>query len=318
MLGVRRVDVVARGEVQDRRAADVVEQRRLAVEVRAEEDALAQARLGDLDRVEAARLEHGLHDDRAGEDEVGARVLDALDRRALGCGQRGELVDERVEALAADLEALHADRRQALLGLHRRGEVAHRAADADEPLRRCASSHGASRSSVSRTCFCSALRCFLGASLGIGQEVLGHAHGAQRPRAEPARVAAVDLDELQRAAAEVEHDAVGERRRVHGRDVAVVRLLLLGEHAHLEAGLALDAREELRLVGGVADRARRDRLDVLRADLRRLAEVREDLRGFERAPHRLLAELAGRLDPLADANGEVDLVGALPPARRPP
>ena len=45
---------------------------------------------------------------------------------------------------------------------------------------------------------------------------------------EPRRpgVAAEDLDELQRAAAEVEHGAVGERRRVHRREVAVVGLLL--------------------------------------------------------------------------------------------
>ena len=51
----------------------------------------------------------------------------------------------------------------------------------------------------------------------------------------------------------------------------------------------------------------------VRADLHRAAEVREDVRGFERALHRLLAELAGRLDALADADREVDLVGALPP-----
>jgi hypothetical protein len=41
--------------------------------------------------------------------------------------------------------------------------------------------------------------------------------------------------------------------------------------------------------------------------------VREHLGGLERAPHRLLAELAGGIEPLADPDREMDLVGALPP-----
>ena len=90
VLGVLRADLVAGGEVRDARRAHVVEQRRVAGQVLAEEDALAQAGLGDRDRVELAVLEHGLHDDRAGQDEVGARVLDALDVAALVGRQLGE------------------------------------------------------------------------------------------------------------------------------------------------------------------------------------------------------------------------------------
>ena len=170
VLGVGRVDVVARGEVEDRGAAHVVEQRRLAVEQLAEEDALAQAGLGDLDRLVAARFEHRLHDDRPGEDEVGAAVLDPLDRRALGCRQRGELVDEVVELLAVDLKALHAERR--LAGLRpaprRRGCAS---------CRRCRRGAGwrvparARRPrAIARTCFCSALRCFFVASSPSGRK----------------------------------------------------------------------------------------------------------------------------------------------------
>ena len=85
--GVRAVlgvHPVLRGEVDDARAAHVVEQRRLAAEVVLEEHALAQARLGDLEALEAADLHHRLHDDRAAEDDVAARGLDAGELGALG------------------------------------------------------------------------------------------------------------------------------------------------------------------------------------------------------------------------------------------
>ena len=176
-------------------------------------------------------------------------------------------------------------------------------------------SHGASSSSVWMTCARSALRAFFGGVLGVGQEVLGHAHGAQRPRAEPAGMAAVDLDELQRAAAEVEHDAVGERRRVDRREVAVVGLLLAWPARAPRRPVSRSTRSRNSAwleASRIALVATGD--DVLRADPGRVAEVREDLGRLERALHRLGPELAGRLEPLADADGEVDLVGALPPA----
>ena len=248
MLGVRRVDAVAGGEVQDARAPHVLEQRRVALEVRAEEDALAQPRLGDLDRVEAAGLQDALHDDRAGEDEVGARVLDALDRPALARRQVGELLDQRVEALALDLEALHAERRHPLLVLHRGGEVAHRAADADEPASRPRQPRRVLRERLLDV-RAQRLAGLLRRLVAVGQEVLGHAHRAQRPGVHLAGMPAANLDELQRAATEVEHDAVGERRRVHRGEVAVVRLLRLREHADAQPGLLAHALEELALVG---------------------------------------------------------------------
>ena len=75
----------------------------------------------------------------------------------------------------------------------------------------------------------------LALDLLAGQEALGHAHGAERPRARVARLAALDVGQLHRAAAEVERDAVGERRRVDRGEVAVARLVLGREHLDVEA-----------------------------------------------------------------------------------
>ena len=117
-----------------RRVADVVEQRRVAVvEQRLEEDALAQAGLGGLERVEPADLHHGLDHERAGEDQVAALGLDAGHPAALGGGQLGELLDQLVERLACQREALDAVGRQPGRELRGGGEVAHRAADAGQP-----------------------------------------------------------------------------------------------------------------------------------------------------------------------------------------
>ena len=61
--------------------------------------------------------------------------------------------------------------------------------------------------------------------VSVGEERFGHAHGADRERDEVALVAVLDLDQLHAAAADVEHDAVGERGAVDRRHVAVMRLL---------------------------------------------------------------------------------------------
>ena len=151
---------------------------------------------------------------------------------------------EVVERLALDLEALDAaERGPADLGLDRGGEVAHRAADADELA---AGARQPVDLLLERLAHVRAQRLarLLRRRVVLGEEVLGHPHGAQRPRAEPAGVAADDLDELHRAAAEVEHGAVGERRRVDRREVAVVGLLLAAEDADREAGLVAYAIEE--------------------------------------------------------------------------
>jgi hypothetical protein len=80
---VLRVHPVLRGEIDDARVTHVLEQRRVA-EVVLEEHALAQAGLGDLEALEAADLHDRLHDDRAAEDDVAARWLDAGELGALG------------------------------------------------------------------------------------------------------------------------------------------------------------------------------------------------------------------------------------------
>ena len=175
-------------------------------------------------------------------------------------------------------------------------------------------SQAASSSSVVAHVRAQRLARLLRRRIVVGEEVLGHPHGAQRPRAEPAGMAAEDLDELQRAAAEIEHGAVRERRRVDGREVAEVRLLIAAENANAQAGLVAHAVEEDLLVRRVADRARRDGLDALLADRGGSAEMREHLGHLERALHRLDAELAAGVEPLADADRLVDLVGAFPPA----
>ena len=162
---------VLRGEVDDRRAAHVVEQRLAAVaprEVALEEDALAQARLGDVDRLEAALVHDGLHDERAAEDDVGAARLDARHAAALGGRQVGERLDERVERVAREDEALDAELGDVGLALGGGGEVAHRAADPDDPRPgRC--SHGA-RTSAPATNARSSRSCLGLAGLSSGRK----------------------------------------------------------------------------------------------------------------------------------------------------
>ena len=198
------------------------------------------------------------------------------------------------------------------VALGRGREVADRPADADQP--RPAAPQPRRALELGRD-VAHELADLLGLGRAVaGQEALGHAHRAQAPGVELARVAADDVDELHRAAADVEHDPVGERRRVDRRQVAVARLLLAAEHAHAQAAGRLGALEEGRGVRRVADGGRRDREDVVGLDAAGRAEVGEDLHRRLRARHPGLAQLAGGRQALADAHRLVDLVGALPPA----
>ena len=147
-----------------------------------------------------------------------------------------------------------------------------------------------------------------------GEEVLGHAHGAQGPGAQLVRAPVADEDELHAAAAEVEHHAVGERGGVHGRQVAVARLLLDREHPHLQPRPLARAREEVGAVGGVADRAGGHRAHVVEAG--GPAEVGVEVQRAQRALHRVGLELARGVQARPDAHGLVDLVDPLPPAVR--
>jgi hypothetical protein len=217
--------------------------------------------------------------------------------------------DADVERVAAQLEAADAERREPRLQLGGRGQVAGGAADADEvaaaaqplDLRERLRHVVAQRAHVPR------LRRVLG-----GEEPLGHPDRAERPRAHVDRVPVADGRELQRAAAEIQHDAVGQRRGVHRGEVAVPRLLLGGEDLDLEAAPFARGPDEVVVVGGVADRRGRDRPDLL--DAGRAAEVRVHLERLERALDPLGLELPGRVEPLPDPDGLVDLVRPLPPA----
>src|SRR5436305_2049141 len=63
-----------------------------------------------------------------------------------------------------------------------------------------------------------------------GQEALAHEDRPDPPGATLARQALLHPQQLQRAAAQVQHAAVGERRGVDGGEIGVVGLLLPGEH----------------------------------------------------------------------------------------
>ena len=213
VAGVGEVEVVAGGEVQDARAPHVLEQRRIAVgQQPLEEDPLAQPRLGGLQGVEAAGPQHPLHDDRSGQDQVGARRLDARDAAALGRGQRREPLHQLVERIALDHHALHAVGGQARGALDGGREVAHRPADADQAPRAArrdppSGSH-ARLLELGGDVVAQLLDLpALGGPFG-GQEALGHAHRAHAPGAGLAREPLGHAHELHRAAAEVQHVAV--------------------------------------------------------------------------------------------------------------
>ena len=170
-------------------------------------------------------------------------------------------------------------------------------------------SHSAS-SSCSATCARSALICLpFVLSPGRKRSVMRTAPSGHERKSLASRLST--RHELHRATAEVERDAVGQRRRVDRRQVAVARLLLAREHAHLEAGPLARGVQEPALVGGVADRGGRDRLDVL--DAGRAAEVRVELERLQRALHRLVGERAVLVLAGGDPHRLVDLVRAPPP-----
>ena len=122
-----------------------------------------------------------------------------------------------------------------------------------------------------------------------------------------------DLGELQAPAAEVEHDAVAQRGRVDRGDVAVVGLVGGRQDLDLHRPGALGLGEEDGAVGGVADRAGGDRVDVGGRDPVGAAEAPEHAQRLQAAGHRVVTELAGRLQAGADPDRLVELVGALPP-----
>ena len=145
------------------------------------------------------------------------------------------------------------------------------------------------------------------------QEPLGHSHGPKRPRPRVGGEPPAHAHELHRAAAEIQHEAVAQRRRVDRGDVAVARLRDSPEHADRKTRRFARSGEELACVLGVADRARRDRVDLVRTEVACAHEMREHVERRERARDRLLAELAALREALADTHRLVDLIRAHPP-----
>ena len=184
MARVRDVDVVLGGEVQHARAPHVVEQRRLVVaaEQALEEDALAQARLGRLEAVEAARPAA-----RPARRRRPARIRSAraglmpgtLARSAAGSAASRSTSSS--SAVALDHHPLHAVGRQPGGALRGGGEVAHRSADADEPRRRRRARRATARSASSLGDVLAQLLELPALGRAVRrQEALAHAHRAER------------------------------------------------------------------------------------------------------------------------------------------
>src|SRR6266496_6663961 len=108
--------------------------------------------------------------------------------------------------------------------------------------------------------------------------------------------AVTDGDELRAASAEVEHDAVAQRRRVDRCEIAVVRFLVRRQHPDRESGCRACAADHLLAVRGVADRARGDNLGVLRCDAARPAVSGEDVERVQPAGDRGRAQPARAAD----------------------
>ena len=94
----------------------------------------------------------------------------------------------------------------------------------------------------------------------VGQEALGQARRAELDAAHPQRLAVVHQHQLDAAAADVDQQmrpAVEAERVTRGVEDQA-RLVGAGDHFDGEAGLALDAADELRAIACLAHRAGRD------------------------------------------------------------
>ena len=312
MVDVLVVGRVAVGEVDDRVAPHVLEEGRIAVlEQALEEDALAQAGLGDLDGVEAAALHRRVEDDRAPQDHVAAVGLDALDRAALRDRRRGQQLDQLVERLAREAEALHVDVRQVerASGPRSRGCGSCRRSRPGGVLALAHHSHPEGFA----TCLRSALICFALVFSPSRKASLTRTAPRGTDTASSSRRSAIRMICTLPPPMSIPKPSV-EGERVGDREVAVARLLGAADHAHVEARPLADRVEQLVAVGRVADRAGGDRVDVLHP--RRPQERREHRGGVNRAVHRLGLKHALLAHPRAYARALADLVGEAPPAPR--
>ena len=149
------------------------------------------------------------------------------------------------------------------------------------------------------------------------EKLLGHADRPEPERRDPARVAVTDLDQLEAAATEVEHHAVGEHRRVDRRHVAEVGLVPRRQRLDRQPGRSLGLFAELLAVGGLADRAGRDHVDVLGRDQAvGAAEALEYGQRLHPTRDRRFTELPRGAEAGTDSDRLIELVGALPPRAR--
>ena len=222
-----------------------------------EEHALAQARLGRLERLEPADVEHGCTT-TAPARMRSARAGLIPGRAALRGGRSARRSTSSSSASRRDAEALDAEPRQPGRALGGGGQGADGAAEADEPA--AAAGQPRRERARRRTCARSARSCLplAGSSPGRKRSVIRTAPSGQDPARPPG---ARDADELERPAAEVEHGAVGERRRVDRREVAVAGLLLAATARGSAGPVRARRGEEVLGVLRVADRARRDGVD---------------------------------------------------------
>ena len=199
------------------------------------------------------------------------------------------------------------------------GEVADGAAGADQPAAVAGAARRPRRAARRRERAGAADRpC---APAGPGRRRRGTPRSCARRRAGTRRdldlVAVLDADQLHAAAADVEHDAVGQRRGVDRRDVAVVRLLRR-PRAPRPRSRSPRARAAGTRRGWWRRGSRWSRTTWTSSDAEAVgaAEALEDRERLQPAGHRALAQRPGRGHALADPDGLVELVGALPPAGR--
>ena len=235
VLDVRHVGLVLDGEVADGRLAHVsrTAARDRSSSVRARNTPSRRPASVTSMPSKRAELDHGLERQRGGEDDVAAAGLDPGKRAALVGRQRGELLHELGHHLGRDHEPLDADvdRHRPRAGRRRRGCAPRR-----RRRRAAARSRPASRAPR-------ASRARGRARAGGPSSWAGRTRRGTRSVSRTAPSGnelsdrgppVLDLDQLHAAAAELEHDAVGQRRRVDRRDVAVARLVLRGEDLDLE------------------------------------------------------------------------------------
>ena len=148
-------------------------------------------------------------------------------------------------------------------------------------------------------------RLFFGGDAVVREEV-GERHGAEAERRIVQNGAAVVVDDLGAAPADLENDALGHVHRVDDAAVNERRLLLFGEHAHPHAAGRLDLVEEGALIFGMADCRRRHGDDAVY--MGRLGKALEHFKRFDGLRHALRLQKAVAVHILAEADALFDLV----------